>query len=339
MTVPCTTVPFLSSMVHVSWLSFCKKRTSFILPARLRFPPANPVTAPDLTRRHRVVDRTAPVVRRGADTFERGPSRCFDGAVTPRNVPSQGSRRTGNPGRIRQNSARRAEVFSTWQTSPRKSRRGPNECSLRHNGSAEGRPAIARGGFDGADVSPVDDGTAARAYRGTGRFRRLYEPRRRRGGASRVFATLARVSSPRANLPRARPLRAGRRSKGGPSSSYVETWDGSKYDMGQMGMWDVEGIEGPSCIRLPPLDLATRDDLERVYLQAKNTYFSGQPVVDDQMFDEIERRLRYLGSDVARKYPRCSRRDMRIYQTPSPTKRRWTRSRGRGSPSPPSALF
>ena len=65
--------------------------------------------------------------------------------------------------------------------------------------------------------------------------------------------------------------------------------------MGQMGMWDVEGIEGPSDPPLP-LDLATRDDLERVYLQAKNTYFSGQPVVDDQMFDEIERRLRYLGS-------------------------------------------
>jgi hypothetical protein len=29
--VPCTTVPFFSSMVHVSWLSFCKKRTSFIV--------------------------------------------------------------------------------------------------------------------------------------------------------------------------------------------------------------------------------------------------------------------------------------------------------------------
>ena len=28
---PCTTVPFFSSMVHVSLLSFCRKRTSFIV--------------------------------------------------------------------------------------------------------------------------------------------------------------------------------------------------------------------------------------------------------------------------------------------------------------------
>ena len=83
--------------------------------------------------------------------------------------------------------------------------------------------------------------------------------------------------------------------------------------MTDMGMWDTLGIEGPSCFVLPPLERATREDLERVYAQAKNTYFSGQPVVDDAMFDKIERRLKYLGSDVARKYPRCSRRDMRVY--------------------------
>lgn len=83
----------------------------------------------------------------------------------------------------------------------------------------------------------------------------------------------------------------GRRSKGGPSDSYSETWDGSKYDMGQMGMWDGPNIEGPSCIRLPPLELATLEELEATYVQAKNTYFSGQPVVDDVMFDEVEKRL------------------------------------------------
>lgn len=78
-------------------------------------------------------------------------------------------------------------------------------------------------------------------------------------------------------------------------------------------MWDTRGVEGPSCYVLPPLERATREDLEKVYAQAKNTYFSGQPVIEDRMFDEIERRLRQMGSEYARKYPRCSRRDMKIY--------------------------
>ena len=108
-----------------------------------------------------------------------------------------------------------------------------------------------------------------------------------------------------------------RRSKRGPSDSYSETWDGEKYDMTTMGMWDVPSIEGPSCIRLPPIEAATVSELEALYAQAKNTYFSGQPVVDDAMFDNIERRLRYLGSDAAVKYPRCSRRDMRVYSDAS----------------------
>ena len=89
---------------------------------------------------------------------------------------------------------------------------------------------------------------------------------------------------------------------------YSETWDGEKYDMAEMGMRDVPSIEGPSCIRLPPIEAATVEELEALYAQwAKNTYFSGQPVVDDAMFDTVERRLRYLGSDAAVKYPRCSR--------------------------------
>ena len=56
-------------------------------------------------------------------------------------------------------------------------------------------------------------------------------------------------------------------------------------------MWDGPNIEGPSCIRLPPLEMCTVGDLEATYVQAKNTYFSGQPVVDDAMFDQIEKRL------------------------------------------------
>jgi len=54
MTVPCTTVPFLSSMVHVSWLSFCKKRTSFIVfyrPPRVSRSCAEAGPRPDLPAR------------------------------------------------------------------------------------------------------------------------------------------------------------------------------------------------------------------------------------------------------------------------------------------------
>ena len=121
----------------------------------------------------------------------------------------------------------------------------------------------------------------------------------------------SRFPPARASATPAQP-EGGRRSKSGPSSSYAETWDG-KYDMETQGMWDTRGVEGPSCYVLPPLARATREDLEKVYAQAKNTYFSGQPVIEDRMFDEIERRLRQMGSDAARKYPRCSRRDMKIY--------------------------
>jgi len=75
-----------------------------------------------------------------------------------------------------------------------------------------------------------------------------------------------------------------------------EAWDGSEHDVGVMGMWDGLGIEGPSCLRLPPLEQCTLQDLEATYAQAKNTYFSGQPVVSDAMFDQVEKRLVRAGS-------------------------------------------
>ena len=110
----------------------------------------------------------------------------------------------------------------------------------------------------------------------------------------------------------ASPASGGIQSESGPSSVYSPTWDGG-YDISRQGMWDTLGIQGPSCFLLPPLDVATTADLERTYAQAKNTYFSGQPVISDVMFDEIELRLRQRGSDFTKKYPRCSRRDMKIY--------------------------
>jgi len=57
------------------------------------------------------------------------------------------------------------------------------------------------------------------------------------------------------------------KSKGGPSDSYSETWVGGKYDMEAMGMWDGVGIDGPSCIRLPPLGSSNLAELETLYVQ------------------------------------------------------------------------
>ena len=106
---------------------------------------------------------------------------------------------------------------------------------------------------------------------------------RRRSGLAAGSLTRAAVGSGSGG--------GGRRSKSGPSNSYRETWDGSKYDIGVMGMWDGLDMEGPSCIRLPPLEQCTVEDLEAAYVQAKNTYFSGQPLMDDEKFDQIEKRL------------------------------------------------
>jgi len=58
------------------------------------------------------------------------------------------------------------------------------------------------------------------------------------------------------------------KSKSGPSDSYSETWVGGKYDMEAMGMWDGVGIDGPSCIRLPPLGSSNLAELETLYVQA-----------------------------------------------------------------------
>lgn len=90
-------------------------------------------------------------------------------------------------------------------------------------------------------------------------------------------------------------------------------WDSDKYDMSVKGMWDKDVSEGPSCIRIPPIERASVDELETLYAQAKSTYFNGHPLVADKMFDTIEERLRFFGSDLVKKYPRCSRRGMRVY--------------------------
>ncbi|CAK9327018.1 unnamed protein product [Citrullus colocynthis] len=71
--------------------------------------------------------------------------------------------------------------------------------------------------------------------------------------------------------------------------------------------------QGPSCIFVGPLETATQETLEALYLQARDAYYSGQPLILDDMFDRVELKLRWYGSKSVVKYPRCSLRRQSTY--------------------------
>lgn len=71
------------------------------------------------------------------------------------------------------------------------------------------------------------------------------------------------------------------------------------------GMRETEK-EAPSCTFVPPLEQCEQQELERLYKEAKEKYFSGSAIVSDSFYDKLEDLLRQRGSDLVRKYPRCS---------------------------------
>ncbi|KMT05229.1 hypothetical protein BVRB_7g173730 [Beta vulgaris subsp. vulgaris] len=71
--------------------------------------------------------------------------------------------------------------------------------------------------------------------------------------------------------------------------------------------------EGPSCILVGPIETASQETLEALYNQAKDAYYSGKPLIMDDMFDRVELKLRWYGSKSAVKYPRCSLRRQSTY--------------------------
>lgn len=85
-------------------------------------------------------------------------------------------------------------------------------------------------------------------------------------------------------------------------------------DASAAGMWDGLSVTGPSCICVPggaaQADVTT---LERLYLQARQAYFSGAPLVADEMYDVVEERLRAHGVASAHKWPRCSVTKRKVY--------------------------
>ncbi|CAN6331129.1 unnamed protein product [Urochloa humidicola] len=64
--------------------------------------------------------------------------------------------------------------------------------------------------------------------------------------------------------------------------------------------------EGPSCLYVGPIETASQEKLEALYHQARDSYYSGQPLIVDAMFDKVELKLRLYGSKSVVKYPRCS---------------------------------
>ncbi|XP_027342420.1 uncharacterized protein LOC113855127 isoform X2 [Abrus precatorius] len=61
---------------------------------------------------------------------------------------------------------------------------------------------------------------------------------------------------------------------------------------------------GPSCIYVGPLHSASKETLEALYSQARDAYYSGEPLIVDDMFDRVESVV---------KYPRCSIRRQSTY--------------------------
>ena len=72
-----------------------------------------------------------------------------------------------------------------------------------------------------------------------------------------------------------------------------------------------------TCVNVGPLDSADMEDVEHLYMQAREAYHSGSPILSDDDFDSIESMLRYERSDLVSKGPRCSLRGLNIYSDAS----------------------
>eukprot|EP00898_Chlorokybus_atmophyticus_P000849 jgi/Chlat1/1765/Chrsp134S02090 len=75
----------------------------------------------------------------------------------------------------------------------------------------------------------------------------------------------------------------------------------------------LSAVEAPSCMYIGPLHLADQAGLEALYTQARDTYYSGRPLIMDEMFDALEARLREYSSKLVKKYPRCSLQKFAVY--------------------------
>ncbi|KAB2606923.1 PGR5-like protein 1B [Pyrus ussuriensis x Pyrus communis] len=96
------------------------------------------------------------------------------------------------------------------------------------------------------------------------------------------------------------------RSTGAPFSVRISS--GSNYPTTRDNL-----SEGPYCIYVGPIETASKETLEALYRQARDAYYSGDPLIVDDMFDRVEMKLRWYGSKCVVKYPRCSLRRQSTY--------------------------
>ncbi|MFS8005546.1 putative oxidoreductase [Helianthus anomalus] len=69
-------------------------------------------------------------------------------------------------------------------------------------------------------------------------------------------------------------------------------------------------VEGP-CIFVGPIERASQETLEAFYRQ--DSYYSGKPLIVDDMFDRVELQLRWYGTTYVVRYPHCSLRQQSTY--------------------------
>ncbi|KAJ0700489.1 putative oxidoreductase [Helianthus annuus] len=69
-------------------------------------------------------------------------------------------------------------------------------------------------------------------------------------------------------------------------------------------------VEGP-CIFVGPIERASQETREAFYRQ--DSYYSGKPLIVDDMFDRVELQLRWYGSTYVVRYPHCSLRQQSTY--------------------------
>ena len=65
--------------------------------------------------------------------------------------------------------------------------------------------------------------------------------------------------------------------------------------------------------RTASLDALTLEEMEGLYVEARDAYYDGAPMVSDEYFDALAAKLCYAGSAAARKYPQCSVRGKASY--------------------------
>ncbi|XP_030537362.1 PGR5-like protein 1A, chloroplastic isoform X1 [Rhodamnia argentea] len=118
-------------------------------------------------------------------------------------------------------------------------------------------------------------------------------------------------ATPPAIGPKAAGLSRGIRVSGAPVSVRIPTrcLGIATCKQSELGL----AAEAPSCIYVGPIETASKETLEALYCQARDAYYNGKPLIVDDMFDRVELKLRWYGSDSVVKYPRCSLRRQSVY--------------------------